>query len=886
MSNFILTADIGGSHITTAVVDFTTKKVVKSTVYHKVINSNATDGNVIISDWLAAFKNSLQAFTNPIEGIGIAMPGPFNYTLGISEIKGVGKYESIFGWNIRLALYTALKEYLSTPNDIQFINDADAFILGAVHAKKWDNERVVGITLGTGYGSGFVDNGKMVTTGNEVPEEGKLHFVPFKEGINEDYISTRWFTKEWQKRVGENIKGVKEIVQANNETSKQLFDEFGNNLSATLAPWCTTFKPTKMIIGGNITKAMSLFDTPIKNNLNIDDIVAYAETEEASMIGAASNFIKTKSTNMTRNTKQYLMPSSVQKTEKGAYDIYPSHTLKEGEIKTGYQSLAGELKQYSTLLLEGYVGVAWETVTTQLLEAFKGEGIEKIQFVNINAALKSEEEINKITAPYLGGDDPIFGKLFEGKLIDFFDKQKVDAVTVDKNVLTVIYGCGASLLKVEGAKVVYLDVPKNEIQFRSRAGGVINIGAKESIAAKPQYKRMYFIDWVILNNQKAAILPKIDYIIDEQRSDAITWTDGVSFRKGLEEMSNNAFRVRPWFEPGAWGGQWIKEKIGGLAEDVPNYAWSFELIVPENGIVFEQNGALLEVSFDFLMYYNNKNVLGEASDRFGYEFPIRFDFLDTIQGGNLSVQCHPTVPYMQKNFGHKFTQDETYYMLDAKEDAKVYLGFQEDIEPEKFRAALTHSFENSEELAIENYVQVHPAKKHDLFLIPNGTIHCSGTDGMVLEISATPYIFTFKMYDWLRLDLDGKPRPMNIERGMENLNFDRKGAKVQEELISTPEVLKEGKDYKIVNLPTHKEHFYAIERFEFDHGIEVQLKNQCHVMSLVEGESITVETNGNSFDINYAETFVVPAASGSYKLINTSGRRVKVINSYVKSEEC
>ncbi|OHX64791.1 hypothetical protein NH26_22295 [Flammeovirga pacifica] len=589
---------------------------------------------------------------------------------------------------------------------------------------------------------------------------------------------------------------------------------------------------------------------------------------------------------MTRNTKQYLMPSQVEGTEKGNYNIYPSHQLTEGEIKVGYNGLASVLKDKNTILLDGYVGVDWEAVTSQLLEELKAEGVQNASFLTIESALKPQEEIDQLVTPFTGGDDPIFGKVFEQGLASFFDTDKLEKLKNQTSELTVIYGCGASLLNDASTTLVYFDVPKNEIQFRSRAGRVINLGAKEAIAPKPQYKRMYFVDWMALNDQKSKILGDIDFIVDEQRSNEITWTDGDSFRKGLEEMSKNAFRVRPWFEPGAWGGQWIKEKIGGLNDDVPNYAWSFELIVPENGIVFEQNKNLLEVSFDFLMYFNHHNVLGEAANRFGYEFPIRFDFLDTYDGGNLSVQCHPRVPYMQEHFGHKFTQDETYYMLDAEEDAEVYLGFQEDIQPKEFEKALKHAMDSGEEMDVKKYVQVHKANKHDLFLIPNGTIHCSGKNGMVLEISSTPYIFTFKMYDWQRLDLDGKPRPMNIERGMENLFFDRKGDKVQEELISKQVVVEEGNDYQIVNLSTHKEHFYAVDRFEFDSEITVELNNQCHIMSLVEGESITVVTNDKTFDINYAETFVVPAASGSYKLVNTSGKRVKVIKSYVKSEEC
>ncbi|WP_084812329.1 ROK family protein [Flammeovirga pacifica] len=882
----ILTADIGGSHITTSIVNVNDRKVVEESQAHQKINSHAS-ADVILNDWLSTFEKSIaQSGIKTIDGVCIAMPGPFDYDQGICLMENVGKYDALYGYNIRLAVYDKLSDYLTSPEQVQFLNDADAFILGAVHQQNWDNDKVIGITLGTGYGSGFVDQGQLITEGDEVPEGGYLYCQPYKEGICEDYISTRWFVKEWETRTGEKVNGVKDIALSNLPLSDQLFDEFGENLSNTLSPWKNAFGPSKLIIGGNITKALSRFENKLNKELNINEIIAYPSTEEASMIGAAVHFSKTITNKMTRNTKQYLMPSQVEGTEKGNYNIYPSHQLTEGEIKVGYNGLASVLKDKNTILLDGYVGVDWEAVTSQLLEELKAEGVQNASFLTIESALKPQEEIDQLVTPFTGGDDPIFGKVFEQGLASFFDTDKLEKLKNQTSELTVIYGCGASLLNDASTTLVYFDVPKNEIQFRSRAGRVINLGAKEAIAPKPQYKRMYFVDWMALNDQKSKILGDIDFIVDEQRSNEITWTDGDSFRKGLEEMSKNAFRVRPWFEPGAWGGQWIKEKIGGLNDDVPNYAWSFELIVPENGIVFEQNKNLLEVSFDFLMYFNHHNVLGEAANRFGYEFPIRFDFLDTYDGGNLSVQCHPRVPYMQEHFGHKFTQDETYYMLDAEEDAEVYLGFQEDIQPKEFEKALKHAMDSGEEMDVKKYVQVHKANKHDLFLIPNGTIHCSGKNGMVLEISSTPYIFTFKMYDWQRLDLDGKPRPMNIERGMENLFFDRKGDKVQEELISKQVVVEEGNDYQIVNLSTHKEHFYAVDRFEFDSEITVELNNQCHIMSLVEGESITVVTNDKTFDINYAETFVVPAASGSYKLVNTSGKRVKVIKSYVKSEEC
>ncbi len=588
---------------------------------------------------------------------------------------------------------------------------------------------------------------------------------------------------------------------------------------------------------------------------------------------------------MKRKTSQYLLPVKKEKNTGNTYDINPTHSIVDGKISIGYEALADRIANEKTVIIDGYVGVDWEEVIKSLVAVFKKKKIS-IHTCNIKDYLKPEAGIKAMVEPYLGGDDPIFGKKTDLKICDYFDKEKIKSIILDQSKdIQIVYGTGASQSTIDGF-LVYFDLPKNELQFRMRADVMTNFGLSSRKAHKQMYKHFYFVDWIVLNYEKKKLLSQIDIIVDQQRPNQPTWTEGAALRSSLSKLSVGCFRVRPWFEPGIWGGQWIKDRFKELNQNVPNYAWSFEMIVPENGLLFGDENGILEVSFDMLMFHEQENVLGRAAKRFQDEFPIRFDFLDTFDGGNLSVQCHPKPDYIKKEFGENFTQDETYYILDAGDDAEVYLGFQKDIDETKFKKALEHSYETKETLYVEKYVQKLPAKKHDLFLIPHGTIHCSGINNLVLEISATPYIFTFKMYDWQRLDMEGLPRPMNIDRAFDNLNFERKGENVQNTLISKPIVEATGSDWKKIHLPTHPDHFYDIYRYDFEDKVHIETNEQCHVLMLVEGDSIELLIDGDKQDFQYAETFAIPAAAINYTLVNKSNKPAKVIVSFVKDEAC
>lgn len=520
------------------------------------------------------------------------------------------------------------------------------------------------------------------------------------------------------------------------------------------------------------------------------------------------------------------------------------------------------------------------------------KGLSADMVFDAREAMKPEEEIRKITLPDVT-DDRIFGFMTRLSMDDFYDPGKVETLLSQINEIengtVLIYGTGASIVYPNPDLLIYADMARWEIQKRMRRNEVSNLGITNyNDSFESQYKRAYFVDWRVCDRLKKEIMNRWDFILDTNLDGKPVMITAEAFSEGMKQAVCQPFSVVPYFDAGPWGGQWMKETFD-LDRSSENYAWCFNCVPEENSLFLVFGEHRFETPSINLVFSKPAELLGEpVYGRFGDEFPIRFDFLDTIGGGNLSLQVHPLTEYIQEKFGVNYTQDESYYILEAENEASVYLGLKEGIKQESMISDLKEAQIGNTEFDASTYIKNWPAQKHDHFLIPGGTIHCSAKGCMVLEISATPYIFTFKLWDWGRLGMDGNPRPINIEHGIQNIQWDRTENWVHDNLVSRVEKLGSGDGWREEKTGLHELEFIETRRHWFTQKVLHNTNDGVNVLALVEGREIIVESPAKMFDpfvVHFAETFIVPAAVGEYTIRpygESEGKECATIKAYIR----
>ena len=499
-----------------------------------------------------------------------------------------------------------------------------------------------------------------------------------------------------------------------------------------------------------------------------------------------------------------------------------------------------------------------------------------VELEDARGAFVSWDEVERRTSATVLPGDPVFARIFDGALADLVERPRRDQRA--RNGTTVVFGPGSALHPHD--RLWYADIPKPLSLERIRKGLAGNVGQTSGEAGSEQ--RLLFVDWPMLDRHKQKLLPRIDRYLDLGDVENPRSLGGEALRASLRALAERPFRVRPTFLPGPWGGQWLRRRLG-IPTDAPNLAWSYELITPESGLLFGDDDEV-EVGFELLMAAEAERILGpELAARFGTSFPIRFDYLDTLEGGHLSIQCHPSEEYARDVFGLPYTQHETYYVVDTTPGAKVFLGLREDADVEAFRAAAEEAERPGIPFDPERFLQAHPAEQHRLYLIPGGTPHASGSGNLVLEISATPYLYTLRFYDWLRRNLDGELRPVHLAHAFANLDPARRGESVMRDLVQEP-VVKDDRP-GIHRAPTRRARRALLRR----RPARLRGRGRRRDAGEVPRAQPRRRRRGGRRNrtwrlpsLSYAETLVIPASVGGYRLERRRGPACKVVKAFVK----
>ena len=555
-----------------------------------------------------------------------------------------------------------------------------------------------------------------------------------------------------------------------------------------------------------------------------------------------------------------------------------------GEVLAGLQNRLLDQAQ-AVLAVEVYPGIGTERIIRQLQT-----GLSPSLVVRSEEAFLPPEELRTLFTETLR-EDPVFNYMQPWTIDAYFAadqlaKQRVQIAAAQGLILVI--GAGASVVAASADLLISANLGRWEIQGRQRVHLAGNLGFNNPEASPGElYKTAFFLDWRVADRCRHTIYDRVDYFLDMTDEDEPHMLPGDALRQAVRLTVQRPFRVVPFFDPGPWGGQWMRTQFD-LPSGPQNYAWGFDCVPEENSVILGFGDRRFQLPAIVLVHEEPEALLGRnVLERFGAEFPIRFDLLDTVGGGNLSLQVHPTKAYIRNHFGMPYTQDESYYMLHCEPGSSMFLGLNEGIDRNAMGEALYEANCGGQAFPASDFVASWPTAKHDHFSIPAGTVHCSGEGNVVLEISATPFIFTFKLWDWGRTGLDGRPRPIHLEHGLANIQWDRTRSWVGRELVDHISPVTSGDGWIEERTGLHQTQFLETRRHWFTRAVPHDTEGTLHVLNLVEGTEIVVSSPAAAFGpiaIHYAETFIVPACVGAYSIEPaTTKSRMATLKAYVRS---
>ena len=584
-------------------------------------------------------------------------------------------------------------------------------------------------------------------------------------------------------------------------------------------------------------------------------------------------------------------------------DENAAKTLVRGGVKVA-AFLAGKAKGGSVIGIDGYTAADFDQTVNLLAQQLHVKGF-KTRLVNFRSAYKSKEELWDLVDSKLSWDrseDPtlLFGWVYKGGYEGLLVPEKLKAMkweveqahnAGDDNTVTVIYGHGCLIKELRSLYdiKVYLDVTPKESILRIRRGKYVNLGMTEPLTTPLIIRRCYYCDFEVAVELRKELLAKagnVDYYVENDRPDDAKLLPFSSFEEVTSALASYPFRCKPVYLEGVWGGTYMK-KLRGLPQEMRNAAWVFDLIPMEVSVLVEVGSAVMEIPFStFFMKEGNKVLGPKVVEKFGGYFPIRFNWDDSYHStGNMSIQCHSGSAWNKKHYNEFGRQDESYYVVVTGHEAKTFIGFRDDADiPEFFRAIEAADTEHKP-VDYMKYVSYENSVPGLQVMLPAGTIHSSGRNQVILEIgSLTIGSYTYKMYDYLRLDFDGKQRPIHTKLGEKNVNRERRTSVIHDPaskdyIVQKPRLAAEGEGWQEYIVGENEQLYFSLRRLEFEKTCTQKTDGKFCVLTLVDGEKIRVRSKScpeRFYDADFMDLVVVPADLGEYEIINLGAEPVRV----------
>lgn len=567
------------------------------------------------------------------------------------------------------------------------------------------------------------------------------------------------------------------------------------------------------------------------------------------------------------------------------------------------KKLAAELaekakKSNIAIGLDGYTTAQWQLFLNLLNRELEVLGVG-LETVDGNAAtFIDDEKINDMIDPMLEWDmkkDPtlLFGRIYKHGYQGMLDEDKVKAFKesvrtgkTGKGKVVAVYGYGTlipELRDLYDVRIFFDVTPKTSI-LRIRRGEYANIGKKRPDLPARVIRRCYYCDFEMAVNSRKELLHSgvIDYMMLSDDIYNIMMVPREAFDEICAQLVKYPFRAKPVYLEGVWGGTFMKQ-LRKLPSQMRNAAWVFDFIPMEVSVLVEVGDKILDINYCTFVHKEGVNLMGEDCVRkyHGY-FPIRFNYDDSFHStGNMSIQCHSGAKFNIEQYGEFGRQDESYYVCATGHDAKTFIGFRDDADIPQFFKDIEAADTEHKPCDYMKYVSYEESKPGLQVMIPAGTIHSSGRNQVVLEIgSLTIGSYTYKMYDYLRLDFDGKQRPIHTMLGEKTVVQDRRTSWVRENIVQKPRLAAEGEGWQEYIVGENPLLYFSLRRLEFETSCEQDTHGErFHVLALVDGEKVrirSVEHPERYYDADYLDIICVPADMGRYVIENLGKEPIRI----------